>query len=387
MLKCKLILILNICFFTYACNKKQVINNDKIDLEFAVNDWKKQTTLPLDIVNEIKFIPLETIKDNLIGNIDKIVFNEENICILDSKYRQDILIFERTGKFVKKIGNVGHGAGEYLRLTDFNVDKHNNQVIILDDQVHKLIFFNLENEAYIRDYKLNFWASNFIILNEQTFLFYSKEQLSKEQYLLAQLNIKNNKCKWFVKKNEQLPNVSTRFSLFQSNNNYFTTFLNDVVYKVNDQVVEPYAKFNFKQDIPQEILNKASTGNVSDLLRFLVENNFSFNIENFIESSDFITFDFQLKSYPTFTIYSKKTGNYIYGNHFDSPLDKLRPLRMVSVNQDEFVCAIDASSYIRLKNEIQQSKNVGNIKFSFPQNDNSFSESNPVLIFFKFKMF
>ena len=270
-------------------------------------------------------------------------------------------------------------------MTDLNIDKENNQLVILDSNVHKLIFYDLSDGSFVKEYKLDFWAYNFIIQNELNFIFYSKRQYTNENYLIAFQNLQNKNRKWFIKQDEYDANLGPLFSIFQSKNNYFTSYMRDIVYQITDKEVIPYAKLDFaQQKLPSERLKKIGRTDAREFIKLFEENDWTLGIENFMESDHFIVFNLELKGTNTCAVYSKKTKQYKYGNHFAPPLNRLQLLKFIAVNQNEFITPMDAVSFLKMKNDIENNKSF---YLKLPEGKNITTESNPVILFFKFNSF
>lgn len=60
-------------------------------------------------VKEVHFVPLETRDESLVANIYKIVVTDSMIYIMDNYKRGGVVIFDKEGKFIKRItpGRVG----------------------------------------------------------------------------------------------------------------------------------------------------------------------------------------------------------------------------------------------------------------------------------------
>lgn len=86
-----------------------------------------------------KIIPLES-SSNLIGSVDKILFDKEHIYIQDIR-TNSLHKYSITGNFITKIGSVGQGPTEYTKLSDFILFK--DKIIILDSHLGKLLFYDL----------------------------------------------------------------------------------------------------------------------------------------------------------------------------------------------------------------------------------------------------
>ncbi|MFT3749318.1 MAG: 6-bladed beta-propeller [Agriterribacter sp.] len=69
----------------------------RIDPEYAMGCKANR------LFSEVEFIPLETIKESIFGNIDDLAISDRYIIVHDRSSTSSILIFSSTGKFLKKI--------------------------------------------------------------------------------------------------------------------------------------------------------------------------------------------------------------------------------------------------------------------------------------------
>jgi len=74
-----------------------------------------------DIAKEVRYIQLETLPDILL-NPARIMYRNGNIIILNRE--GTVHLFNADGKFIRQIGNKGHGPGEYInaQYLDFSAD-------------------------------------------------------------------------------------------------------------------------------------------------------------------------------------------------------------------------------------------------------------------------
>ena len=73
------------------------------------------------------FIPLETNDSCLFSEIREVEIVDNKIYIIDNK-RSGLLVFDISGKFITKIGNLGNGPGEYVTPSNFNINKEKQKV-------------------------------------------------------------------------------------------------------------------------------------------------------------------------------------------------------------------------------------------------------------------
>jgi hypothetical protein len=89
-----------------------------------------------ELISEIRYLPLETNPDCLLGYMNVPVFGK-NILIRSNDGSGNILRFSDSGKFLNKIGRQGRGPGEYLDNCD---------VLLFGDTVY--VVSNFSNSIY-----------------------------------------------------------------------------------------------------------------------------------------------------------------------------------------------------------------------------------------------
>ena len=80
------------------------------------------------LLNEINFVPLQTTAQSRLGQIRKVVTTAEHIYIMDDLDEWGIAIFNRQGKFVKRIPN-GKKPEQLYRLYDIDFNTQTNELI------------------------------------------------------------------------------------------------------------------------------------------------------------------------------------------------------------------------------------------------------------------
>ncbi|TKG94493.1 6-bladed beta-propeller [Puteibacter caeruleilacunae] len=122
----RLILVI-ILFISISCSTQDDSNVNSIAI---LRNIKNMGNLN-DVFVDFKYIPLETRKESLFGSIDKFMKYNGFFFILDKVRKKKIFIFDEHGKFVRTIGKIGKGPGEYVNIEDFTIDKRNGNIQIL----------------------------------------------------------------------------------------------------------------------------------------------------------------------------------------------------------------------------------------------------------------
>ena len=92
-----------------------------------------------EIAAHIDYIQLETTPSSLIARIEKIQTKEDKIYILDAMTRS-ILVFDISGKFIRRIATKGRGPGEYISITDFALC--DSVILVRDGGQAKVILYD-----------------------------------------------------------------------------------------------------------------------------------------------------------------------------------------------------------------------------------------------------
>lgn len=119
--------ILIVCVLLISCKKT---NSTDIENEIKINQTTNEYKIN-DIFYDFELLPLNTTKDGVFKNIDKIVFHKGFYYIMDKTGKRQILVFDENGEYKKSIGQFGKGRGEYINIEDFTIDEENNRIVIL----------------------------------------------------------------------------------------------------------------------------------------------------------------------------------------------------------------------------------------------------------------
>ena len=90
----------------------------------------------------ISFIKLETNDNCIINEIKKVEIDDSLIFIQD--YMQRLFLFQKDGRFVRKIGEKGGAENEYVTLFDFVLNRRQKQLYLVDSSKGKILIFNYD---------------------------------------------------------------------------------------------------------------------------------------------------------------------------------------------------------------------------------------------------
>lgn len=157
-MKCHFKLILPIAFLIAltACeNKHQLPKSPKIIIDFSKKETSENKLTAL--FNDVKIIPLETNEQCLLANIAKVIEFKQYFYVFDNRF-DNVFMFSKNGRFIKKIGYRGAGPGEYIDISDIAFNENDSALYLLSVEKKEFMEFNYDG-TYKRTVKLPFQAT------------------------------------------------------------------------------------------------------------------------------------------------------------------------------------------------------------------------------------
>ena len=136
-------------------------------LEIDPRSFKDNRITLSEIADDIKYIPL----DNTIpvGTVYKLKITDLNIYL--SVKDAGILKYDRSGKLICKIGNLGRGPGEYQHFMDYAIDEKSGNVYVMEPGTIKVYS---STGRFVRDIKydkyIGFVGGDIEIYNSKIFI-------------------------------------------------------------------------------------------------------------------------------------------------------------------------------------------------------------------------
>lgn len=198
-----------------------------------------------DVIERLEYIQLETTPECLIGRVDRIIPIKQAFLLVDRWKTKTVFIFDRAGKFIRKISRKGRGPQEYISLADVDYDTDAGQLVVLDSYGQKLLFYSLEGEfvkkidlngifqrmAYIGSGKLALYSDYNKVFNFET-------KAGFPNIVLLDMNTGELKADLFFDKNINpkgiIISLSNNFSKFSDHASGLIMPLNDTIYLLSD---------------------------------------------------------------------------------------------------------------------------------------------------------
>lgn len=214
-----------------------------------------------------KIIPLETTEESLIGNIFKIIINNENIYAVDTKVTSSIFAFDHEGKYEHKIDSRDVDE-KRLSIADAIFNRYENSIEIYDKIKKDIVRYNSLGEQRSNT-KIGKPCHNFCVLNKNKYVIYSnKLRINDDSYNhdLHYIDVEKNVINSFLSYDTSIYTDGTknkrisgnhRFAIRQiGNKHYLGEFYNDTIYLLKKQRPIPRYKVKHSNPIPSE-LNKS----------------------------------------------------------------------------------------------------------------------------------
>lgn len=379
----KIVLFCVIMVAFFSC-KKNVIEFDSNDDNVQYVDYhpdQVKNAMRDSVFNNTWFVKLETNSRNLIGNIDKLLFVDNNIVVVDKYIAKAIYLFDMNGHFERQISRLGNGPIEYLAIHNVFLTPDNN-IAIVDNMKSRIMYFDKKGR-FLRADKMSIRGSEVEMINEDNIvaniysgMYYEYSSLNDKSFVV--LDKKGNPKYSFAKSLYNSTFHVTRMkNLYKFGDEVFCNVnFKNTIYKIAEDGVYAKYKIRFWEDnLEEPIFNN------SDEFRNFIELNYFFN-GKFVELNDYSYFAFIDPKYGELKlIYDHNThkctsiSNDSYNpilSFFTSPIDRY--------SENTLVESIPLSRIMFFKDTFM--KEFGDNAAVVDLYDNLDLDSNPVLFFY-----
>lgn len=385
-----------LCTFTilffFSCNNENKEKKDYFSAQTKVINIPEN----LDIISHsdstfssISFLSLETKDECMISFIVNLKIVDSLIYINDGFKR--LLVFDSKGKFKYQIGSKGNGPGEYLEMRDYIVC--NDHIEILDFK--KIQTYSLSGE-YIKTKHFDFLDPN----NHCNATFFTPSPLGgyylwggttgkrnigqkDKQYLMFHVN------KDMIIEEEIFPVTHGSGSCFYRFSNYENLTIIDPSYgdyniyqidnkgKISPRYYFDFGNKSYTKQIP--IPNKNNANKINEEL-----NNYVVEMNNFLETNNWIHIDFAFKQYGYSAFYSKKKDKVYLLSAASKAVssNEFRFWSALFAEEETLVMPIDAS-WMQIELNRITPESIKKMNLEEYKDKNEFD--NPILVYYKLK--
>jgi hypothetical protein len=284
----------------------QPVKNSKdltvLDLSQDITVESKMTLS--QIASDINYIKLESNPDCFIQRIEQWSITDNYILIYDQSPPK-VLLFDRQGKFIRKIGNIGKGPGEFNRPSDVRISRDEKSILIKD--FLKVIRFGFDGN-FIGETKLPDFARNIDTFDDGLIGYFSSSNSSKmDNYSLAFFDWDGN-CTGKLMKRDQdkiIKGKASRLAMFYSMDNEI---------RINDRFSDTVFAIRPDRTLVPEIVLKDPHGKEERTME-----NMNFQIDVWMETPDYL-FYYGFEKNMVHPMYLDKKSGLIYHVPFHKDL-------------------------------------------------------------------
>ena len=140
------LLICSVLLCLSACNQKSIQEDVLITLDTHIAIKTKKEIRLSEIAESIEYVKLETTPESLISNGTFLV--GEKYIVYCNRNPAKVILFNREGKYIREIGTVGKGPGEFMYPIYMELDSDENRLLVesYEPRSNKLFEFNIQGE-------------------------------------------------------------------------------------------------------------------------------------------------------------------------------------------------------------------------------------------------
>ncbi|MDR2406651.1 MAG: 6-bladed beta-propeller [Bacteroidales bacterium] len=289
--------------FFFSCNRQKDTVLTIIQPIIHVDQVSNEKFSISNIMDSYQLLPLETSKDCLIKEVNKICCTDSLIFILDRFGNNNALVFDWNGKYIRTIGSVGSGPQEYISLYDF----------CLDETSEFLYFLCNKNAVYKYDYKgnlveklkLNFFAVK--IEYNKNKLYFTGTEPNKNNLVVTDMTGQHILYENFS--NSVLgDHTRTLLHPFYKDtvNVFYQLYLSNCVYGIKSNN-ELYIKYKIDFGDKEYIVDKETKSYSDEQFKEIMSRKRS-HIKYFVENKDYALFLFFDENQPCLGVYDITNG-------------------------------------------------------------------------------
>lgn len=284
-----------LCFILFTCYKNSNARDHNIP-DVKTFTFKEAGGVLEDTVffKSKKIIPLETNDLALIGQIDRICMAEDTLFVLDQQ-SNSVIVYDKDGKYINRIRNVGKGPKEYINIGDISVDNLNKELVVLCAHPSKVQFYSYQGK-FLREESLGERYYSHLGTDGRYIYFHDNTNVNKKKEVAVYDRQLNHKADILehgkVFENNELGTV-TLFghgnSMTQDSSIHIVRGFDNTIYEAKYGKVYPKYKLDFKEcTLPESLLeSKMKPFEFLDLCR---EKHYVVSLEEVIENSRRVLF-------------------------------------------------------------------------------------------------
>ena len=346
--------------------------------------------LSTDLIEDFFYVPLETTDESLFGYCTQLEIFDDKIYLFDQFSTQSVFIFDRTGKFIKRLGEKGGAPFEFQAPKGMAIDRVNKQLIIYDNQKRVWMYFTLTGE-YIKKVNVPFRMKGSFQLFPSGHIVSATNKGDWNTHLGAYTDYRllyTDTTGNIVK--AVYPYLETEYSdisypslLFMDNEIlYFPLYLNEI-YQITDSTIKTKYRFDYADFTPFEKEKMGTFESSDDFEAYVASHAY---LTEFSENETHISFITNKKDGKKFiTFLDKRSGNSVSFTNIHYDMDFIFNFNPYFSSSDYFIAALHPSLLKGLKQYINKTSHYPAKEYNMRLFEDIKDDDNMVLVFFKIK--
>lgn len=310
-----------------------------------------------EVFDSIKIIPLETTDESLIGRIDKVIYHDNRIYVMDQVLSKSVLAFNSDGKYLFNIGNNGKGPGEYDEPNDIAIDQFSNKIMIWCNNNRKILSYYFDG-TFFEEIKLDYLFDSFSVVGPGIFALY----IDRTNYVDNGIKIKHhllivNKSGEVLKHEFEFGNLTKGgFNFFNNNIHSYSVSpgYSNSIFRIGPDSISLKYQIEFgKHTIPEDFFKFPKYIFNEEL----EHSDYAF-LKSFSESENYLLFSFVYKSMIYNGFYFKKEEKLYFANLFLNDFAGLvKGGAILTGNNDLFLSYFEPYQIESIKDILNRSQN------------------------------
>lgn len=245
--KMKKYLLLSIVFslFLCGCTQKQNEVKNLSGMEtIPITDFETYNGRFSEFAEAVVMIPLEFTDESILGEIKKVVLSEDFIFVMERFNSAGIYTFDRSGKFLYRIGSRGQGPEECADVDDFSINEKDRLIYIFDGVRKKVFVFSFDNE-FIKTIPMDYSATNMEYQDGLFYLYREDARYGVPLYSLVIKDINGDLVEKYYPMSD-LPKSHDCVFCKRENDILFAQDMNDSVFVLSGEKLSPVYYIDYK---------------------------------------------------------------------------------------------------------------------------------------------
>lgn len=378
-------IVYTLAFALCCCQSPHKTATDIETITLNTQTASNQIDISPFIDANIDIVKLETTETCLV-RADAVKLLTEKYILIGDNVSKQIFMFDRQGKFIRTIGKIGRGPGEYVDLYGFYYRK--DSLYIHDRIQTKLISYSIADSGFQERQILPPIYSSSITGSNDVLHFITNYS---NAFNLISLNLNDGRQTYRLPYDTNISKNKSWWDLNQYCANYKDSVLfilsrNDTIYQILGDTILPKYFVDFPMNkLPEVLLQKSG----SKILKTALDKGYICGLDRIFQTSQYIMGEFGEGCKNFQFLFDKINGKTILAESFViEDWGGLSIINPITTNNDELICFYDAllfkeyGNYIVEKKSFQKDSDreqLHRLLSSINEDDN------PIMVIMKFK--